>query len=55
MKLNPLNLYPTTDSSIFESVAVSRANKKLLKGTRNTEQECVCSGSQVHNWQREAM
>lgn len=38
IKLNPPNLYPGTDSFIFESLAVSHANKKLLKGRINTEQ-----------------
>lgn len=41
IKLNPLNLYPGSDSFIFESLAVSHANKKLLKGRINTEQR-VC-------------
>lgn len=51
IKLNPPNLYPGTDSFIFGSLAVSQANKMLLKGRINTEQGCVCSGSRVHNWQ----
>lgn len=55
IKLNPLNLYLGTDSFIFESLAASHANKKLLKCRINTEQGCVCSGSRVHNWQTEAM
>ncbi len=55
IKVNPPNLHPGTDSFIFESLAVSHANKKLLKGRINTEQESVCSGSRLHNWQTEAM
>lgn len=55
IKVNPPNLYPGTDSFIFGSLAVSHANKKLLKGRINTEQGRVCSGSRVHNWQTEAM
>lgn len=54
INLNPQNLYPGTDSFISESLTVSRANKKLLRGRINTEQGCVCSGPRVHNWQTEA-
>lgn len=55
INLNPQNLYPGTDSFIFESLTVSHANKKLLRGRINTEQGCVCSGPRVYNWQTEAM
>lgn len=47
-KLNSPNLYPGTDSFIFESLAVSHANKKLLKGGINTEQ--VCARAQVQGF-----
>lgn len=54
IKLNLPNLYPGTDSLIFESLAGSHANKKLLKSRINTEQGFGCSGSRVHNCQTEA-
>lgn len=52
IKCKAPNLYPGTDSFIFENLAASHANKKLLK---DTEQGCTYSGSKVHNWHTEVV
>lgn len=52
IKCNAPNLYPGTDSFIFENLAASHANKKLLK---DTEQGCTYSGSKVHSWHAEVV